>query len=226
MNSSPPRKLRITRYILQAQEQKKKGDIDKAISTYHKSIKNHPTSSWSYHYLGIILFEKGNFEAAIACYENAIKYNPSVSENYNKLGELYFKQRRLKRAVDCFNKAISLHPNSAWSYQNLGEAFAQQHRWRQSVDCHRHALKLNPDEVLKYHNSLKIKPDNTDDIQVSNPVFVVGCGHSGTSIMLALLSNHSAFYPITYESALFQRSESEIRKTNAAVGSRMHRSRK
>jgi hypothetical protein len=30
--------------------------------------------------------------------------------------------------------------------------------------------------------------------------------------MLAILSNHPAFYPITYESALFKRSESEIRE--------------
>jgi len=66
---------------------------------------------------------------------------------------------------------------------------------------------------LKYHNSLKLESDNPTPIKVDSPVFIVGCGHSGTSIMLAILGNHPHFYPITYESALFKQSESEIRNT-------------
>jgi tetratricopeptide (TPR) repeat protein len=202
----------VSKLIQKANQQKEKGKLDKAISTYRNAIALYPSSAWSYHYLGEILIEQGNFEEAIACYQKAIKFNPSVSEHYNKLGEVYFKQRQLDNAVDFFKKAISLDPHSAWYHQNLGEALAQKHQWGAAVNCYRHALKLNPDEVLRYHDSLKIEPDDPKIIKVHNPVFIVGCGHSGTSIMLAILSNHPAFYPITYESALFKRSESEIRE--------------
>jgi tetratricopeptide (TPR) repeat protein len=202
----------VSKLIQQANQQKEKGQLDKAISIYRNAIALYPSSAWSYHYLGKIFIEQENFEEAIACYQKAIKFNPTVSEHYNKLGEIYFKQRQLDRAVDCFKKAIALHPNSAWYYQNLGETLAQKHKWAEAVNCYRHALKLNPNEVLRYHNSLEIKPDDPNVIEVNNPVFIVGCGHSGTSIMLAILSNHPHFYPITYESALFKRSESEIRE--------------
>ena len=203
----------VSTLIQQANKQKEKGRLEKAISAYHSAIELYPSSAWSYHYLGEILIEQGNLEEAITCYHKAIKFNPTVPEHYNKLGEVYFQQRQLDIAVDYFKKAISLCPNSAWYYQNLGESFAQKHKWGAAVSCYRQALKLNPDEVLRYHNSLNIEPDNPDTIKVHNPVFIVGCGHSGTSIMLAILGNHPAFYPITYESALFKRSESEIRET-------------
>lgn len=36
----------------------------------------------------------------------------------------------------------------------------------------------------------------------SPPVFIVGCGHSGTSLLLAILGSHSRIYPVPYESKL------------------------
>jgi len=33
-----------------------------------------------------------------------------------------------------------------------------------------------------------------------DPVFVVGCGHSGTSLIMRVLGEHSAFYTVPYES--------------------------
>jgi hypothetical protein len=36
----------------------------------------------------------------------------------------------------------------------------------------------------------------------SPPVFIVGCGHSGTSILLAILGSHSRIYAVPYESRI------------------------
>jgi len=41
------------------------------------------------------------------------------------------------------------------------------------------------------------------------PIFIVGCGHSGTSIMLAMLDSHSQLYGIPYESRIFVNSKSK-----------------
>ena len=35
------------------------------------------------------------------------------------------------------------------------------------------------------------------------PIFIVGCGHSGTSLMLAMLDTHSKLYAVPYESRIF-----------------------
>jgi hypothetical protein len=46
---------------------------------------------------------------------------------------------------------------------------------------------------------------------VKSPVFIVGCGHSGTSLLLALLDTHSKICAIPYESALLYKSEQEVK---------------
>lgn len=45
---------------------------------------------------------------------------------------------------------------------------------------------------------------------LSNPVFIVGCGHSGTSIILRVLGAHSNFCTIEDESRLFYKSHREL----------------
>lgn len=41
-------------------------------------------------------------------------------------------------------------------------------------------------------------------LQSSSPVFIVGCPHSGTSIMVTLLDSHSNLYSIPYETYIFR----------------------
>lgn len=48
---------------------------------------------------------------------------------------------------------------------------------------------------LKYSYTLK------------DPTFIVGCGHSGTSILLSILSNHHNFFTIYPESYIFHKNE-------------------
>ena len=43
--------------------------------------------------------------------------------------------------------------------------------------------------------------------RLKDPIFIVGCGHSGTSILLSVLSNHPRFYTIIPESYIFHRNE-------------------
>ena len=42
------------------------------------------------------------------------------------------------------------------------------------------------------------------------PVFIVGCGHSGTSIMISLLDNHEDVYTVIGETSLFFKKRLEI----------------
>ena len=52
---------------------------------------------------------------------------------------------------------------------------------------------------------IKIIIDNLKGQKVdidSPPVFIVGCGHSGTSILLAILDSHSRIYAVPYETKI------------------------
>lgn len=42
------------------------------------------------------------------------------------------------------------------------------------------------------------------------PVFIVGCGHSGTTLLLSILSAHPAIFGVPYESSLADRSPAEV----------------
>lgn len=44
----------------------------------------------------------------------------------------------------------------------------------------------------------------TDNIQIDNPVFITGCGCSGTSLCIKLIGNHSSVYCIPFETNVFR----------------------
>jgi tetratricopeptide (TPR) repeat protein len=153
-----------------------------------------------------LLAQKGQLEQAEKNYQKIIAQSPyQYSEIYNSLGEILIKQGERKKAVANFKKAILINPNIAQYHLNLGEALE---RWSFSVQSYRTAVKLDPGVLKSYYDT--IEPGLTQEIKVKNPIFVVGCGHSGTSVMLALLGNHPSFYPIPYESAVFLQSLSKI----------------
>lgn len=43
--------------------------------------------------------------------------------------------------------------------------------------------------------------------RLKDPTFIVGCGHSGTSILLSILSNHPRFFTVIPESYIFHKNE-------------------
>lgn len=166
--------------------------------------------------LGETLVKQGCLDKAIISYQKAIKLNPGLAELHNKLGELYLKKYQFDEAIACFREAIALAPNSAWYHLNLGEALAQSEQVGgvfAAAFYYRHALTLNPAEVQNYHNALDIQPDEPDNIKINNPIFIVGCGHSGTSLMLAILGNHPNLYSIPHETGLLFKNELKHRET-------------
>ena len=50
------------------------------------------------------------------------------------------------------------------------------------------------------------------DLKNDRPIFIVGCGHSGTTLMLRILANHRDLYGVDYESKAFQGNYAKISK--------------
>ncbi|NEP87856.1 MAG: tetratricopeptide repeat protein [Okeania sp. SIO2C2] len=178
-------------------------------SNYFSQKKIKKSELWNALKFAIILEQRGEIKEAANLYKKIIEDSPyQYFEIYNKRGKLLLEMGERKWAVNNFEKAVFLNPNSAEYYLNLAEAV---NRWSLSVKYYRTAVKLNPVALKKYYDT--IKPNNSEEIKVKNPVFVVGCGHSGTSIMLALLGSHPSFYPIPYESAIFLHNLRKIEET-------------
>jgi len=145
-----------------------------------------------------------------------MKENQLKSSSLNKQGEDLYNKEKWLEAVDKFEKTVELEPSSAWFNQNLAETKARLGKWEEAVRLYRKALILDP-KMVETHQKKQFKKISynrnlLDSSKINNPVFIVGCGHSGTSIMLALLGNHPEIYPIPKESALFLKTDKVVEK--------------
>lgn len=151
---------------------------------------------------------------------------------FNRNGEELYRAGLLKQAVEYFQRALDLAPENAWYCQNLAEATARLNvrkgdeweceqlgqsidetgKWDVAVRLYRRALKLDPTQVAAHIQQQTFAVDAPQPDQIDNPIFIVGCGHSGTSLMLAILGNHPRINPIPKESALFLRTDAVIQK--------------
>ena len=165
-----------------------------------------------------------------------IKRQPTIAERaqyLNQNGETLYKTGQYKIAAEYFQRALDLDPNNAWICQNLAEATArlphkkgeqwendqfgntldETGKWDVAVRAYRRALKLDPAKVEQHRQAQTFKVEPAREGHIDNPIFIVGCGHSGTSLMLAILGDHPRIYPIPKESVLFLQTDATLQKT-------------
>ena len=149
------------------------------------------------------------------------------AKQLNANGESLFRAGQYKMAAEYFQRAVNLQPRNAWVCQNLaeavaridpaqakpwecaelGDAIAAVGKWEIAVRYYRMALALSPEIVDAHRRAQNFKLEPAREGHVDNPIFVVGCGHSGTSLMLAMLGSHPKLHPIPKETALFLRTD-------------------
>lgn len=150
----------------------------------------------------------------------------------NQNGETLYKEGQYKLAIEYFERALELSPDNAWICQNLAEAAARLNfkngdqweceqlgatmdetgKWDVAVRHYRRALKLDLAQVEAHRQAQTFAVEPAQAGQIDNPIFIVGCGHSGTSLMLAILGNHTRINPIPKESAIFLQTDVGIQK--------------
>jgi hypothetical protein len=119
---------------------------------------------------------------------------------------------RLNDAIRAYRKAIRLEPRSAWHHQGLAVAVGRK-GWDVMARslCWR-ALELDPKAARGWHEAHPLGLD--PETAVPDPVFVLGCPHSGTTILSRLLGSHPAMRNAERgETHLFARPPAEIDET-------------
>lgn len=142
-----------------------------------------------------------------------------------------YRSGDFKRAAEYYQAILERRPKDAWAMQGLAESVARMEydydanwynqdralaieesgKWDVTVRLYRKALQLDPDISAKFDNKFLPKEADLPSDGVPNPIFIVGCGHSGTSIMLRVLGNHPNLHAIPKETAVFLTADSTLK---------------
>lgn len=126
---------------------KNKGEHDKAMFHYDRSIQIHPNAA-SY-FNKAQLYELSNqYELARVNYEKAIELNPYVANSYNSLAVLYSKMKNKTVAIQYFEKAILADPTDARFYYNIGYTYEEISDYPKALEWYNRALTVSPNTDL------------------------------------------------------------------------------
>ena len=130
----------------------------------------------------------------------------------NLPADAFLRDGQLNLAIRSYRKAISANPHSAWSHHGLGEASARKGWFLLARSLFRRALELDPEEVKRWQAANL--PDFDTRSSIPEPVFVLGCPHSGTTIITRLLGEHPNIMKAELrETQLFSRDPATIQST-------------
>jgi tetratricopeptide (TPR) repeat protein len=121
-----------------------KGDLDRALDFFEKSIALKSDYADAYNNRGLIDMKKGMLDQALEDFTLAIKYKPKNFSSYNARGVAYYQMQDLTRAAADFNEAIKLQPAEYESYNNLGNVYLSRGRYAEAIAAYRRSLDINP----------------------------------------------------------------------------------
>lgn len=130
-----------------------KGDYDRAIPDFDKSIKLDPTNAKPFNNRGAAYLRKGEYDLAIQSFDEAIKLKPNYGGAFANRAGAYLKKNAYDRAARDYDEAVRLEPNRAsvwagrcWTRAVLGSL-------QEAMDDCRRALRQSPDDAAT-HDSL------------------------------------------------------------------------
>jgi len=126
-----------------------KGEIDKAIELYNRSIVVFPTAE-AYTFRGWARSYQHDFEEAIADCHRAIDVDPEFGNPYNDIGAYHVELNQPDDAIPWLKMALKAkrYESYCFPYFNLGRIFEAQGRLELALEHYRAALNENPGYAL------------------------------------------------------------------------------
>ncbi len=131
---------------------KQKGEIEKAIELYRKSISLFPKSADAYSNLGIIFKDLGQLKDAKFFTLQAIKLAPNSAISHYSLGNILKKLGKLKEAEISTRKAIKIEPSLSIAHCNLGNILKDLGKLEDAKKSTEKAIEINPIFPEAYSN--------------------------------------------------------------------------
>jgi protein O-mannosyl-transferase len=123
----------------------RKGQTDKAIIHFQKSLEIKPDHAEAHINLGNALLDKGEVSESIEHYLKALQLRPNLAEAHHNLGCARAQQGKTEEAVRHYQKALELKPRYPEAHYNLALALVLLGRRDEAAEHLTEALRIKPD---------------------------------------------------------------------------------
>jgi tetratricopeptide (TPR) repeat protein len=122
-----------------------KGEVDRAIELYDKSIATCPTAE-AYTFRGWARSYQQDFESAIADCHRAIDVDPEFGNPYNDIGAYYIELEQMDDAIPWLKMALKAKRYESYCFPhfNLGRIYEAWEKLNLALEHYRAALNENP----------------------------------------------------------------------------------
>lgn len=133
-----------------------KGEYEKAVKTYKRTIELNPNYSYTYYNLGYTLRLMRRHNEAILFLNKAIALNPTYWQSYEQLGGIYFEIGDFVNSENSVRKAILLSPKQSMLYAQLGTLMLRKNDVIGAKVVFEKALEIDPDNKVANQELKKI----------------------------------------------------------------------
>lgn len=145
-----------TGYVNRGIVYQKRGENDKALADFTKSLEINSSVAVAYIDRGAIYSDFGKDTLALADFGKAIELNPNNAEVYYNRGRIHEKFLKHDAAISDYNKAIEINPNYTLAYMNRGIVYANRQQNDSALADYNKAIETNPEMDIPYYNRASI----------------------------------------------------------------------
>lgn len=140
------------------------GKLDKAKSSFIKSIKLDPDYFQSVIALGIIHEEQNQLESAIDIYQKYLERNPNDRSILSRIIQSYFSSEKFKEVIPYAERLIALEPDNLNMKVKLGILYTDIQQFDLAIKLFQEILKIVPesDRILYYLGAINQETNNLE----------------------------------------------------------------
>jgi len=129
------------RYLF-AKMQRRRGDVDGAISSLLKAIELDPTYAPVHERLGALYARQGKIEDAINALSSAVEVNPNYFHEHQLLSHLYLEVGQIDNAIAALRRALAASPDEPGLCNQLGNLLEKQGEVDEAIAFQHRAIDL------------------------------------------------------------------------------------
>ncbi len=131
---------------------KEKGDLDRAMVDFNRSIQYDPSYENAYVNRGIVYCIRGKFDFAIPDFNKALELKPDYFDARFNRGIAYTQTNEFEKAIADFDYLEKDNKEDARIFMCRGRAFSLSKRYDEALNNFNRAIELNPEYPEAWYN--------------------------------------------------------------------------